>query len=623
MLKKIESVVFMSCLVLGAIFFWSFSCEANWIRTYGGPSADYGSSSVRTSDGGYIVTGTTGNFGAVSSDCLVLKLDSGWNMEWQKIYGASGVDSCLSIRQTEPDLGYIVAGATSSSGAGGSDVWLLKLDGSGNVEWQKTYGGSGSDQAVAVSQTDSGYIVAAQTSSFGMGSTDFWLLNLDTGGNILWQRSYGGASMDFLYDLQTVTGGGYIVAGQTMSFGAGGNDALLLKVDADGNIVWQKTYGGTLTDWAGSIQKTVGGGYIVLGETSSFGAGDRDIWILKIDEDGEIAWQKTYGGPARDEGDGVSKIRQTSDLGYIVTGITSSFGAGGQDAWLLKLDANGNVTWQRSYGGAKDDWVYLAEETVDGGYIMAGNTRSFGAGAEDIWLLKLEADGSLTNCPFSEVTNATVIDTSVTGIISTAVMTATAITPADTTIVPADSTAASSEICPFSSDLMLKVGATKKRQGEGAVSSFDGLISCPDACQIEYTQGFKVTLLATPTALSTFMGWKPSSLACEGTNSCQVTMDKKKSVKAIFQGPNKLKVVTTFKNAATGAVTSGDALINCPGDCEELYILNAPVTLTANPGVDSTFVKWTGKPCKDATTNVCTFTMEKNTTVKAIFELSP
>jgi hypothetical protein len=119
------------------------------------------------------------------------------------------------------------------------------------------------------------------------------------------------------------------------------------------------------------------------------------------------------------------------------------------------------------------------------------------------------------------------------------------------------------------------------------------------------------------------MGWKPSSLACEGTDPCHVTMDKKKSVKAVFQGPNKLKVVTTLKQGATGTVTSGDGLINCPGDCDEQYILNAPVTLTATAEDGSTFVKWTGRPCKDELTNVCTFSMDKNATVKAIFQPNP
>jgi len=618
-LIAVGSFAFVLCLVLGSFLLWSACCEAGWVRTYGGASPEYATSLARTSDGGYALAGTTNN------DCLVIKFDSVWNITWQKTYGGSGTDVCGSIEQTEPDLGYIVAGSTSSFGAGGTDVWVLKLDGNGNVEWQKAYGGTGSEQGIAVRQTDAGYIVGAQTPSFGAGGVDFWLLNLDTSGDILWQRAYGGVSADFLYDLQLVTGGGFIAAGQTLSYGAGGNDALILKVGAGGDIVWQKTYGGPLNDWASSIQKTVGGGYVVLAETSSFEAGDRDIWIFKIDESGEIAWQKTYGGPARDEGDGASEIRQTSDAGYIVAGITSSFSAGGQDAWLLKLDADGNITWQRSYGGLQDDWSHLVDETVDGGYIVAANTRSFGAGAEDILLLKLEADGSIAGCPLGSVTNATVAETSASGITSTATTFVTAITPTDTTIVAIDSNVAPVDFCPLSDrPLTLKVGATRKRQGEGTIVSLDGLIDCPETCQAPYNPGVTVTLSATPSDLSTFLGWKPASLGCEGTDPCQVTMDKKKSVKAVFQGPNKLKVVTTFKKGGLGAVESSDGFINCPsGECEKLYKLGTSVTLTATPGENSYFVKWTGRPCKEVLTNECTFTMDKNATVKAIFQINP
>jgi len=286
----------------------------------------------------------------------------------------------------------------------------------------------------------------------------------------------------------------------------------------------------------------------------------------------------------------------------------------------MKLDGSGNVTWQKTYGGTDYDYGYSIQQTGDGGYVVAGGTASFNAGNDDIWLIKLDGNGSTGSCPFEGISTALVNDTVATVTETAAITGTTSVTGADTTAVPADSSATPTEICPLSDKpLTLKVGATRKRQGDGIIASSDGLIDCPGACQVPYNQGAMVTLSATPSALSTFLGWKPASPGCEGTNPCSITMDKKKSVKAIFQGPNKLTVVSTFKNGATGSVTSGDTFINCPGDCEELYILNAPVTLTANEGVGSTFVKWTGKPCKDQQTNVCTFTMEKNVTVKAIF----
>ena len=615
MLKKIALLVFIPCLAVFSVFFWNIPCEAGWFKTYGGTGNDSASSIQQTSDGGYIVAGDTTSFGAGNRDIWLLKLDGEGNAMWQKTYGGTGREWIESIQQTS-DGGYIVAGHTPSFGAGGGDAWILKLDDSGNVTWQKTYGGTGYDRTSSIQLTsDGGYIVAGYTTSFGAGGGDAWVLKLDGSGNVTWQRTYGGTALDFAGSIQQTSDGGYIVAGYTESFGAGERDGWLLKLDGDGNVSWQKTYGGTGNEYAGSVLQT-SDGYIVAGQTESFGAGGDDAWIMKLNVSGNVTWQKTYGGMGYDS---AWSVLQTSD-GYIVAGDTESFGAGSRDAWLMKLDGSGNVTWQKTYGGARYDSNFSVHKIQDGGYTMAGSTQSFGVGSDDAWFFKLDENGSANSCPFERFSTATVTDTTAT-VVDTAAMTSTTfVSGVDTTIVPADSTAISSELCPFSSDFRLKVGATKKRQGEGTATSFDGLISCPDACQIEYTQGFKVTLLATPAALSTFLGWKPTPSGCETTNPvCQITMDEKKSVKAIFQGPNKLKVVTTSKNGATGTVTSGDDLIICPGDCEQIYILNAPVTLTATAGADSTFVKWTGKPCKDQQTNVCTFTMEKNATVKAIF----
>jgi predicted secreted protein len=568
MLKKIALLVFIPCLAVFSVFFWSIPCEAGWFKTYGG----------------------TGN------------------------------DSASFIQQT-PDGGYIMAGDTTSFGAGNRDIWLLKLDGEGSATWQKTYGGTGREWIESIQQTpDGGYIVAGHTPSFGAGGGDAWIIKLDGSGNVTWQRTYGGTALDFAGSIRQTSDEGYIVAGYTESFGAGERDGWLFKLDGDGNVSWQKTYGGTGNDYAGSVLQT-SDGYIVVGQTESFGAGGGDAWIMKLNVSGNVAWQKTYGGTGYDS---AWSVLQTSD-GYIVAGDTESFGAGGRDAWLMKLDGSGNVTWQKTYGGAKYDSNFSIQKIQDGGYIMVGSTQSFGAGNDDdAWFFKLDENGSANSCPFERISTAIVSDTAVTVTETAAITGTTSVTGVDTTIVPVDSDATSSEICPFSGDFRLKVGATRKRQGDGTITSLDGLINCPDACQTLYTTGITTILTATPSPLSTFLGWKPTPSGCETPNPvCQITMDEKKSVKAIFQGPSKLKVVTTFKNGATGTVTSGDALINCPGDCEEPYILNAPVTLTANEGIGSKFVKWTGKPCKDESTNVCTFEMSKNATVKAIFEVNP
>ncbi len=621
-LVPIASLAFMLCLlVFGTGLFWSMPCEANWFRIYGDTAADYANGIQQTTDGGYIVAGSTNSFGAGSQDAWVSKLDGEGNVIWQKTYGGAAWDSASSIQQTT-DRGYIVAGNTGSFSPAFQDAWVLKLDESGNVIWQKTYGGTAGDYAEFVQQTtDRGYIVTGSTRSFGTGNWDAWVLKLDENGNVIWQKTYGGTGDDDPSAIQQTTDGGYILAGNTRSFGAGNGDAWVVKLEADGDVIWQKTYGGTAWDGAIFAKETTGGGYIVVGGTESFGAGSQDAWVLKLDESGNVIWQKTYGGPAADIG---FSVRPTTDGGYVVAGSTSSFGTGAGDAWVLKLDENGNVTWQKTFGGPAYDYVYLIQQTTDGGYITAGTSSSFSAGSYDAWLMKLDQDGSAGSCPFEGTSTAVTGTTAVAAVDTTATAADTSVTGLDTTIVPSDSNASSSEFCPLSDNqLTLKVGATRKRRGEGTLMSTDGLIDCPDACQAGYNQGVVVTLSTVPSSLSTFMGWKPASLGCEGTDPCRVTMDKKKTVKAVFLGPNKLKVVTTFKDQATGTVASGDALVSCPGDCDESYVLNAPVTLTATAGVGSSFVKWTGSPCKDEPTNVCIFTMDKNATVKAIFQETP
>ena len=310
---------------------------------------------------------------------------------WAHAYGgASDNDFAFSIKQTN-DGGYIVVGYTDSFGAGSDDIWVLKLDSLGNVTWQKTYGGAYNDYAYSIQQTsDGGYIVAGYTSSFGAGSDDIWVLKLDSAGNVTWQKTYGGSSHDYANSIQQTNDGGYIIAGYTSSFGAGGADIWILKLDSSGNVTWQKTYGGSSYDFAYSIQQTGDGGYIVAGYTNSSGVGGDDIWILKLDLSGNITWQRTYGGSSSEV---AHSIQQTSDGGYIIAGSTNSFGVAYTDFWVLKLDSSGNVTWQKTYGGGYDDYANSIQQTSDGGYIVAGYTDSFNAYYNEAWVLKLNSSG--------------------------------------------------------------------------------------------------------------------------------------------------------------------------------------------------------------------------------------
>jgi len=368
-----------------------FPLGSVWQKVYGGSLWDEAYSIQQTTDGGYIVAGHTESFGAGGYDVYILKLDKNGNRVWQKTYGGKYNDGAYSIQQTT-DGGYIVAGYTTSFGAGGYDVYILKLDKDGNKVWEKTYGGEDEDVAWSIQQTtDGGYIVAGKTDSFGSGDFDIYILKLDKDGNRVWGKTYGGEGDDEAYSIQQTTDGGYIVAGETESFGADWSDVYILKLDKDGNKIWEKTYGEEYDEKAYSIQQTTDGGYIVAGWTESFGAGRYDVYILKLDKNGNKVWEKTYGGSRRDE---ARFIQQTTDGGYIVAGYTESFGAGKYDAYILKLDKNGNRVWEKTYGGEDYDEALSIQQTTDGGYIVAGYTESFGAGKYDAYILKLDKDGN-------------------------------------------------------------------------------------------------------------------------------------------------------------------------------------------------------------------------------------
>ncbi|HOP95119.1 MAG TPA: Ig-like domain-containing protein [Dictyoglomaceae bacterium] len=362
-----------------------------WQKTYGGSNYDEVYSIQKTNDGGYIAAGTTNSFRAGSTDVYVLKLDENGNVLWQKTFGGINDDWAYSVQQTT-DGGYIVAGYTVSIENGYDDVYVLKLDSDGKLLWEKTYGGTYSDWAYSIQQTnDGGYIVAGWTYPYGSGNIDAYILKLDSDGELEWYKSYGGSDNDWASSIQQTTDGGYIVAGWTGSSGAGCYDVYVLKLDENGELEWQKTFGGSSDDYAYSIQQVSDGGYIVAGYTASFGTGYDDVYVLKLNTNGDLLWQKTFGESGYDR---ASSIQQTIEGGYIVAGYTDSFGAGYTDVYILKLDANGNLVWQKIYGGSDYDYVYSIQQTNDGGYIAAGLTASFGAGYYDAYVLKLDASGN-------------------------------------------------------------------------------------------------------------------------------------------------------------------------------------------------------------------------------------
>jgi PKD repeat protein/outer membrane protein assembly factor BamB/pimeloyl-ACP methyl ester carboxylesterase len=414
-----------------------------WQKSLGGSGKDYAESIQQTNDGGYIVAGYSGsNDGDVignhgNFDYWIVKLDASGNIIWQKSLGGLGFevargspgdDEAQSIQQTS-DGGYIVAGFSHSNDGdvtnnkGGKDYWIVKLDSSGNITWQKSLGGSGGDSARSIQQTnDGGYIVAGNTQSNdgdvtgNHGHCDYWIVKLDASGNITWQKSLGGSDYDSAMSIQQTNDGGYIIAGDSISNDGdvtgnhGYDDYWIVKLDASGNITWQKSLGGSDLDNANSIQQTDDGGYIVAGSTQSNDGdvtghhGRFDFWIVKLDASGNITWQKCLGG----SGDNCAhSIQQTDDGGYIAAGL------GNLDYWVVKLDANGNITWQKFLGGSGHDRVRSIQQTGDGGYIVAGWCTSNDGdvtgnhGYDDYWIVKLTNAGNVV-ATISSLTPSTI-----------------------------------------------------------------------------------------------------------------------------------------------------------------------------------------------------------------------
>ena len=193
----------------------------------------------------------------------------------------------------------------------------------------------------------------------------------------VFQKTYGGTGEDTSYSIYQTADGGYIFTGTTNSFGAGGNDVYLIRTDSIGDTLWTKAYGGTGSDHGRSVMQTTDLGYIITGYTNSFGAGEYDVYLIKTDANGNTQWTKTYGGAVYDAG---SSVIQTTDGSYIITGVTESFGAGGADLYFIKADANGNKIWTKTFGGSAADHGNSVQQTSDNGYIIAGKTESFGAG---------------------------------------------------------------------------------------------------------------------------------------------------------------------------------------------------------------------------------------------------
>jgi hypothetical protein len=302
-------------------------------------------------------------------------------------------EDMVCLKKKEMRL-FICGSFTSFQTTQYSQSQLIKTDRDGCEEWNKTFGGGLKDGARSVLITsDSCIVMAGYTDSYGHGGNhDFWLIKIDETGNELWNRTYGGDHSDAGFSVSQTTDGGFIILGYTYSFGAGANDIWLIKTDQAGHAIWNKTFGTSGGEYGMSVQQTDDQGFIIAGSTSSFGAGKDEGWLIKTNANGSKLWDIIIGGGSNDW---FGSVVQTRDGGYIITGDTASFSKGGYDAWFIKIDDSGISQWQTVLGDTFfDETGYSVKETMDGGYIATGSITSLNTSSSDLWVRKLNTSGT-------------------------------------------------------------------------------------------------------------------------------------------------------------------------------------------------------------------------------------
>lgn len=395
-----------------------------WDKTFGGSSNEILNTMKPLAGGGFILGGTSNSAIGGSKtqaskggdDYWIVKLDANGNKIWDTTLGGSGTETFGSILETT-DGSLVLIGTSNSpvsgdktqASKGQQDYWVVKLDPNGNKIWDKAFGGLGRDFGQDLQQTtDGGFILGGYSeSSIGgdktgnnKGAADYWVIKLDAQGNKTWDKSYGGLGEEFLFTLKQTPDGGYIIGGESFS-DAGGDkssnnfgsstvpDRWLVKLDTSGNKTWEKTIGGNGSDYLRDLQLTPDGGYLLNGGSTSpvsiyksqASKGGNDFWLLKVDASGTKVWDKTYGGL----NDDISyNLHQTPDGGFLVGGRTySDIGGdkteptqGENDYWLIKLDGTGNKIWQKAFGGSENDYLRGVYQAIDGTYFLAGYSAS-------------------------------------------------------------------------------------------------------------------------------------------------------------------------------------------------------------------------------------------------------
>ncbi len=354
-----------------------------WNRTFGGIGTDEGWDVIGCSDGGYAIAGQSDSFGAGDMDLWVIRLDYNGDQVWAYTYGGTDLEEGWGDIVQCSDAGFIVAGRTRSYGAGSSDVWVLRIDSAGQHMWNQTFGGASHEYASGIIPcSGGGFAISGTTYSFGLGPSDVWLIRIDDAGNHLWNRTYGGASGEYGGAVVECTGGGFAITGSTYN-STTDYDALLVRTDSLGNLLWNQTYGGDDYDRTGDIIQSVNGGFALLGTTESYVGASDDVWLIRTNAAGDLMWNRTYDGHSFDFGYGL--VESNND--FVLVGVTTG---DGDDVWVIRTDIDGIAIWNGTFSsGTHSSDVGIAIIEAGGGYIITGRTSAFGAQYSDLWLLRL------------------------------------------------------------------------------------------------------------------------------------------------------------------------------------------------------------------------------------------
>ena len=367
---------------MGVAYDDSAPYEAQWDKVLGGDGYDEARGVVSTIDGGYLLVGYTIPDGYTRYDAWVLKLDAKGNQLWKKTYEDDSRNKATGVVAAK-DGGYLVTGVSNRHGA-----WVKKIDTNGNTLWDKAYTDKGLGVINEIIVIDAGYLLAGNTSSKGAGMSDMWVQKIDIDGNPIWDNTYGGSKNDDALSVVASKDGGYLLVGYKGSKGksitSSNNNMWVQKIDALGNQVWDKSFQGIANSLAHDVIATDDGGYLVIGTNHHYGSFRSEMWVLKIDGLGNLIWDKTYGGKGLANG---TSITSSQDGSYIVAG--EEYGQSSTNIWVQKIDALGSSQWSKTYDNSDNDWASIIINTIDGGYVVVGTTTPKGGAKRDVWVLKL------------------------------------------------------------------------------------------------------------------------------------------------------------------------------------------------------------------------------------------